>query len=638
MRPDGHGRQVALFLIAVLIPCLVLAVLSLRMIRQERELSERRLAEERRRRASQAGQELLTHLERIKLEEIGALAAQADRPPKGPYRNAAVVVVAPLRDNRPVLPWEINRQAAEFGRLLSDPQFARRLEEGERQELVTRRHEEAAASYRRALEVARHPAQKAYAQLLLARLLVKSGRLEEAFPQYLQLLHFPSDVVDEQGVPLALYAAGRLLEAGVETKASLERIRAEVEGRQWPAPGASYMLRELVDTLARIAPGDAVAGLREKAAGRIRDLEHVLALGKDFPALLAAHPLAAREPEWIPHGEPLWLVGVAPPLVGQPATVVVVRAAEVTAGLRSGLSLSIARQVQGEWLGDNFPGLKAVFSAQAESEMAKQWGPPRQFYVLVLTLVLSVTVLGAWLLWRDVRRELRLAESRSRFVSSVSHELKTPLTSIRMFAETLRLGRTAEPAVQAEYLDTIVSECERLTQLVNNILDFSKMEQGRRVYSFEPASLEEIVHAAARIMQQSLAQKGFALQVDAEDGLPLVRVDRDALEQAILNLLANAAKYSGDALEIDLGLRREDGEAVIQVADRGVGIAPEHQARIFEPFYRVPTAENRRMPGTGLGLALVAHMAKAHGGRVELESAPGKGSTFYVRLPLEQKP
>jgi len=133
---------------------------------------------------------------------------------------------------------------------------------------------------------------------------------------------------------------------------------------------------------------------------------------------------------------------------------------------------------------------------------------------------------------------------------------------------------------------------------------------------------------------------GFAnarhrLNAEVEDGLPPVRADADALEQAILNLLTNAMKYSGDSREIGLRLRRVDGRARIEVSDRGIGIAPEEQQRIFEKFYRAPTRENQLIPGTGLGLTLVEHVAKAHGGQVRVESEPGQGSTFAIELPLE---
>jgi len=217
----------------------------------------------------------------------------------------------------------------------------------------------------------------------------------------------------------------------------------------------------------------------------------------------------------------------------------------------------------------------------------------------------------------------------------VSHELKTPLTSIRMFAETLRLGRYSDKKTQDEYLETIVNESERLSRLLNNVLDFSRIEQGRKRYHPAPASPAAIVRDAARAMQYPLLQQGFDLHVDVTDNIPDMSVDRDAIEQAILNLLANALKYSGDCREVGLKLELADGEVLIRVTDHGVGITPEDRDRIFEKFFRASTPENERIPGTGLGLALVDHIARAHGGYVEVQSTPGQGSAFCIHLPIE---
>jgi signal transduction histidine kinase len=254
-----------------------------------------------------------------------------------------------------------------------------------------------------------------------------------------------------------------------------------------------------------------------------------------------------------------------------------------------------------------------------------------------MALVVALTFFGAYLLLRDVRRDLKLAEMRSQFVSSVSHELKTPLTSIRMFAETLRLQRSKDPAAREEYLDTIVKESERLSRLLNNVLDFSKIEQGKKVYRPAPASLAEIIQETTRAMEYPLKQQGFSLSIECEENLPDVDVDRDGLEQALMNLLSNAMKYSGNSREIGLKLQKKEPWAVIHVIDKGVGIDQSEQKRIFDKFYRVASPENDRLPGTGLGLALVLHFIKAHRGRIEVESSSGRGSTFSLYLPLEQE-
>jgi signal transduction histidine kinase len=234
-----------------------------------------------------------------------------------------------------------------------------------------------------------------------------------------------------------------------------------------------------------------------------------------------------------------------------------------------------------------------------------------------------------------MRREAHTAELRTQFVSSVTHELKTPLTSIRMFAELLQMEQPPD-ARPARFLATIVSESERLTRLLNNVLDFSRIERGQKTYHLEPASLADVVRAAVRAIQYPLEQEGFLLHVDLDEDIPPIAVDRDALQQAMLNLLTNAMKYSGEQREIGLRLRAEPGAAVIEISDRGIGIPEREQRRIFEKFYRAPIPENREISGTGLGLSLVAHIAAAHGGRVEVTSRQGSGSTFALLLPVER--
>jgi signal transduction histidine kinase len=261
--------------------------------------------------------------------------------------------------------------------------------------------------------------------------------------------------------------------------------------------------------------------------------------------------------------------------------------------------------------------------------------PAQSLWGLSFALVATLTLLGGYLLWRDVQREARLAELRTQFVSSVSHELKTPLTSIRMFAELMQMSESTN-AEHSAFLETIVSESERLTRLLNDVLDFSRIERGQKAYRLEPASLPEIVHTAVRAIQYPLNEQGFSLDLQVSEGIPPATVDRDALQQAILNLLTNALKYSGKAREIGLRLFAKNGDAWIEVSDHGIGIPDKEQSRIFEKFYRVPIPENREIPGTGLGLALVAHIAQAHGGSVHVKSRPGEGSTFSIRLPLKR--
>jgi signal transduction histidine kinase len=379
---------------------------------------------------------------------------------------------------------------------------------------------------------------------------------------------------------------------------------------------------------------------------KISILEHALKLQREFPALFRNLQREQQENVWTAYGDADWLLSLSFSSPGTQPTLIVVSAPDVLETLQFDKSFAsfipgdvhfVAEGIgMGEYMGPNFQGIRMTFSENQGNALVRQWSLQRAFYLLALFLVIGVTFFGAYLLWRDVRRELRLAEMRSQFVSSVSHELKTPLTSIRMFAETLRLGRSKDRAMQDEYLDTIVNESRRLTRLLNDVLDFSKIEKGKRVYKMEPASLPEIIRTAARTMEYPLSQQDFKLHVRIEDEMPDIRVDGDAIEQALLNLLSNAMKYSGDSRDIELKLEKKEDQAVIHVADRGIGIDPQEQKKIFNKFYRVPSAENERTAGTGLGLSLVAHIVEAHGGRLKIESTKGQGSVFSIYLPIKR--
>jgi signal transduction histidine kinase len=385
------------------------------------------------------------------------------------------------------------------------------------------------------------------------------------------------------------------------------------------------MLRDLTEKLA--APD-----LKAKLAGLIQDREQAEVLRRDSAGLLP--PVQTSEPVWISYGDPPWLV--SPAFRGQlPESIVVaVRLHELTDRMDLGKSqIRLATNGPGDPLGESFPVLRATVPIRIEPGAASR----QMLIIFAIVVVLSVTLFAGYLLWRDVHRELQLAEARSQFVSSVSHEVKTPLTAIRMFAESMRIDEDLDRQTQVGHLDTILQETDRLNRLVDNVLDFARIEQGRKTYQMQPTSLVHVVEAAAKAMDYPMKQSGFRLSVATDGELPAVIADPDAIQQAIINLLSNAMKYSGESREIALDLSRENDAAAIRVADRGVGIPLEEQTRIFERFYRVKSPENEYLPGTGLGLTIAAHVIEAHGGAICVESEPGKGSTFTIRIPLEHK-
>ena len=241
---------------------------------------------------------------------------------------------------------------------------------------------------------------------------------------------------------------------------------------------------------------------------------------------------------------------------------------------------------------------------------------------------------GLYLVYSNVRRELHLARLKSDFVANVSHELKTPLALIRLFAETLELGRVPSEEKAHQYYRVINKESHRLTQLINNILDFSRIEAGRKEYRFAPTDVARVVRDVIESYRFQIEQQGFELKVDVAEDLPQVPADEEALGQAVINLVNNAIKYSREAKTIHIQVRRDGPRIVVSVTDRGIGIPRGEHKKIFDKFYRGEDSLVHETKGSGLGLALVRHIMEAHGGSVEVESAPGKGSTFTLILPV----
>ena len=280
-----------------------------------------------------------------------------------------------------------------------------------------------------------------------------------------------------------------------------------------------------------------------------------------------------------------------------------------------------------------FPGLVLGMKLRGTTLAALE-----QHFVRVSFLILGgLSILlagGIFLTHRNVSKELALARLKSDFVSNVSHELRTPLSLIRLYAETLELGRLTSPEKHQEYYCIIRKESERLTALINNILDFSRIEAGRKEYDFRETDLHELVCNTLESYRYQIEQHGFTLEERIGD-VPPLRVDREAMARSLVNLVNNALKYSQDRKYIGVNLYRENGCVKLEVIDHGIGIPPNEQSKIFEKFYRVGDPLVHNTKGSGLGLSLVQHIAKAHGGDVVVDSAPGAGSKFTITLPLQ---
>lgn len=252
------------------------------------------------------------------------------------------------------------------------------------------------------------------------------------------------------------------------------------------------------------------------------------------------------------------------------------------------------------------------------------------FWALILTA--GALILGIGYTVKSVIREAQLARLKTDFVSSVSHDLRTPLTSIRMFTETLLLGRADSENEAREFLQVIADETERLSRLTERILDFSRMEAGRKAYQFSEIDISDLIQRSLAACRPMIEEAAFDVTVEIGDDLPAIHADRDAMIEVLINLVSNAIKYSPDEKKIVIRAAREGSRVAISVSDRGIGIPKSEHKKIFEKFYRVECRRTCEVGGSGIGLSLVDHIVSAHQGQVDVASKPGEGSTFTVRL------
>lgn len=280
----------------------------------------------------------------------------------------------------------------------------------------------------------------------------------------------------------------------------------------------------------------------------------------------------------------------------------------------------------------------SVRVTEADATLRKQLQRKRLIDSLLIGGAVTVILSGLVFLALAIRRERRANELKSEFISNVSHELKTPLSIISMFGEMLANGRTKGPEQATEYADIIWRESVRLGRLIDNVLDFAKIERGKGVYEFADADVGEVVERAVDLVSRRLTTADMAIAVDIESELPMIKLDTNAFTLAVMNLIDNAIKYAADGKRIELSLRRanvaDNERLVLTVRDFGPGIDSEEQEQIFERFYRARAVRLKPIRGSGIGLALVRHIARAHHGDVTVTSEPGKGSTFELWLPI----
>jgi signal transduction histidine kinase len=255
-------------------------------------------------------------------------------------------------------------------------------------------------------------------------------------------------------------------------------------------------------------------------------------------------------------------------------------------------------------------------------------------FLYIFIAIVVILTFGLFFTLQTVNNEMHLSKMKSYFMSTVSHEFKSPLTSIRQMAEMLVHGRVPSPERQYKYHTIILQQSERLSHLIDNILDFSKMEEGQKIFRFEKADITPVVENVVESFKDHTALQGFIIGLSIPEPVPEFVFDREAMEQVMHNLLDNACKYSGDSRKIEVQLLSSGNRVIISVRDYGIGLKKEEHDRVFSRFYRAGEELTQTVKGSGIGLTIVKQIVKAHNGTIDVESEIGKGSRFTVRLPL----
>lgn len=280
-------------------------------------------------------------------------------------------------------------------------------------------------------------------------------------------------------------------------------------------------------------------------------------------------------------------------------------------------------------------GWRLYATLTTAQELGERVERRRELEMITVAASFLVVAAGVIIVVVAAERERRLAALKSEFVANVSHELKTPLSLVRMFSELLATGRIQDDAKRQQYLSIIMRESERLSALIENVLDFARVERGKAAYNFEEADLGAVVTRAIDVYRYRVEREGMALHLQVEPDLPRTVLDERSLELALVNLMDNAIKYAKDGGRIDVSVRSRGMRTLeIRLTDHGPGIAKEEQRRIFERFVRGKGARERQVRGSGIGLALVQHIAKSHGGQAWVESELGNGAAFLITLPV----
>jgi signal transduction histidine kinase/tetratricopeptide (TPR) repeat protein len=560
---------------------------------------------------------------------------------------------------------------------------------GRQHEFQQKRYQEALASYRQVFARAANRQGKAEALNAIARVQKKSNLLPDAIKSYRTIAQDYSDIPLGSGMPSGLVARsalGALFLATDEADSAVQTLirsyRDLIHGK-WTLEKSQYefFARQAEDAIDEILSQDGPVQSYKSTFRTLRSeenkqrdiTERLLTFQENAaPNLLAKVPRNVENPRSslkrftldiagrtylvsVPGGRNgngnqvhgIWglllnsqqlkadlLQSVIPQHVSSGDVRWVVRGRDDEAILKSDNSASGSRTVRANFVG-NFPPWSIELYQQDPRLFETLLTSRRGIYLYMFVLPAGILIFGLTLTVRIVTHELELGKMKSDFVSTVSHEFKSPLTSIRQLSEMLQTGRVPSEERRQRYYDVLLEQSERLSSLIDNILDFAKMEEGKKEFEFEMADVGLLLEKLVSTIQQQVRHEGFTIEAEIDTPLPAIQVDRAAITQAVTNLIDNAIKYSAGAKKVCVRAYMENQYLIIAVQDFGIGIKPEEIDSVFERFYRGGDELTRAVKGSGLGLTLVKQIVQAHHGSVHVESEPGRGSTFSIRLPLQ---
>jgi signal transduction histidine kinase len=649
-------RLVGVFLVFILLPGTFLGVFALRILRQEGQLVRQRTRERLERIAKEIGRDLDSEFRRW--EEAVRLAAREGTLDTGTFPKIIRQALEQLGGGVLLSMFDESLKTVPSGALLyvlTNAPAQRTLEsrppstfvEAESLEIEQKDYRSAILAYRSLLDSADTELRPMLLQRL-ARTLRKADRLDEAIGAYRDLQRL--DTIWLGGLPSDLIAQSELCSLAAERGDVAElaamafALYRDLTGGKWLLDRPRYLYYSdccrswCRESQVEVGEFNQLQMIEERKLALSRAAEELL----NEPRRVLTGKTETHLAFW--HSNPFTAVVLSESFLGLHwwPRIISTQAADLDAALYStdGHALfgspptetppfAIMQDVRI----DGMPWLIQVWP----SEPAAIYADMRQkqnLSMVILVFVAALLVFGSYITVRIVRRELEIARMRADFVSTVSHEFRSPLTGIRQLGEMLLDGRAIDERKQRRYFKMIVQESDRLTRLVENILDFSRMEEGRKEYRFEPLNTSRWLQRLVADFEMEIATDGVAVETGIPEGLPPISADSEALGSAVHNLLDNAVKYSPGVKVVWLDAEAAGGEVRIAIRDRGVGISERDRKHIFDRFYRADGEISKRIKGAGLGLSLVRHIVTAHGGKVEYESRVGEGSTFSIRIPV----